>query len=277
VPEGSSSANFTAHTTRVTSETQVTVEAYLNGKVTATLTVTPQVFISDITLSLRSVLGGDSLTGAVTLEGPAPRGGVTAILESSKPAVLQVPASVPVPAGSRTVAFTATTSRVTTPTSVTISGMLDWEVNGGWFGAYVWVNPPPPSVSGLVFSPSPVVGGNSATGTVTLSGPALGGGSTLAVVSSNPAVVQVPASVTVPTGGTSTTFTATTSSVTAQAQVQVRAVLNGSVQATLRVDPASPAVPGPFSLSSPGNGVSEVPLAPTLTQLPQPRPKNRRF
>src|SRR4029077_19271252 len=63
---------------------------------------------------------------------------------------------------------------------------------------------PPPVVQSLTFSPNPVVGGNSTTGTVTLSGPAPPGGAVVTLTP--PGVVTAPPSVTVPEGTTSTTY-----------------------------------------------------------------------
>ena len=94
------------------------------------------------------------------------------------------------------------------------------------------------SVSTITFNPPTVTGGNSSTGTVTLTGPAPPGG--LAVtLSSNQGIAQVPGTVAVSEGRTSTTFTVTTSSVAAQMVVTVTAN-PGNRQATLTVNPLSP-------------------------------------
>jgi hypothetical protein len=75
----------------------------------------------------------------------------------------------------------------------------------------------PPSasaaLSALSVSPTDVVGGDPATGTVTLSAAAPAGGVVVALSSDNTAAATVPASVTVPAGATSATFPVTTNAV----------------------------------------------------------------
>jgi hypothetical protein len=78
--------------------------------------------------------------------------------------------------------------------------------------------PPPPSstssLSALSVSPTDVVGGDPATGTVTLSAAAPSGGFVVDLSSDNTAAATVPPSVTVPAGTTRTSFTVTTQQVT---------------------------------------------------------------
>jgi hypothetical protein len=66
-----------------------------------------------------------------------------------------------------------------------------------------------PALNAVSASPSAVVGGQSATGTVTLTAPAPTGGATIALASANTAFA-VPASIAVPQGATSATFPITT-------------------------------------------------------------------
>jgi hypothetical protein len=61
------------------------------------------------------VTGGTAWTGKVTLDGPAPAGGVVITLVSNSPITAPVPLSVVVPAGQTTVNFTATTKSVERP------------------------------------------------------------------------------------------------------------------------------------------------------------------
>lgn len=76
--------------------------------------------------------------------------------------------------------------------------------------AYTVTLPTPASV---VITPNPVPGGMTATGTLTLSGPAPADGATVALATNN-IKVMLPASVTVPAGATSTTFSIPTHFVT---------------------------------------------------------------
>jgi hypothetical protein len=98
----------------------------------------------------------------------------------------------------------------------------------------------PASLSAVSVSPSSVVGGNSAQGTITLTGGAPSGGAVVTLSSANTAVVSVPASVTVAAGASSATFSVNTSGVTANTSVTITATYGGvSRTTTLTVTPAS--------------------------------------
>jgi len=86
----------------------------------ATLTVTAPVAAA-LVLDPTRVSGGTPSTGTVTLNGPAPAGGMIVTLASNRTAVAQVPASVTVAAGQTTATFTVTTSAVTSTRTATIS------------------------------------------------------------------------------------------------------------------------------------------------------------
>src|SRR6266550_3440738 len=104
------------------------------------------------------------------------------------------------------------------------------------------------SLSSLALNPTSVAGGNSSTGTVTLSGPAPAGGAQVTLSSSNTAAATVPSSVTVPAGATSATFTVSTSVVNASTAVTISAAYGG-VTRTASITVA-PAPPPPATLSS---------------------------
>jgi hypothetical protein len=83
--------------------------------------------------------------------------------------------------------------------------------------------PPAISLSSLTLNPTSVIGGaQSATGTVTLNGPAPSGGAQVTLSSGN-SVASVPSSVTVPSGATSATFTVNTSIVLLPASANISA------------------------------------------------------
>jgi len=98
--------------------------------------------------------------------------------------------------------------------------------------------PAPVTVSSLNLNQTVVTGdGSSYQGTVVLSA-AASSATTVALSSSNPAVVSVPASVTVPGGSTSATFMLTTAMVSASTNVTITASFGGATQtATLAVTP----------------------------------------
>ena len=99
------------------------------------------------------------------------------------------------------------------------------------------------SVSALGVNPAIVAGGQSATGTVTLSGPAPAGGAVVALASTKPAAARMPASVTIGVGLVAASFAVTTSAVAVSTAVDLRASYDGSTKvATLTVMPPSPTV-----------------------------------
>ncbi len=95
---------------------------------------------------------------------------------------------------------------------------------------------PLPTLAQLAFSPFSVVGGQSSTGTVWLRGPAPSGGAVVTLSSGSPAVVSVPATVTVPSGAWTASFAASTTRVRKTKTVTINASYNGgSVSAALTV------------------------------------------
>src|SRR5690242_14788468 len=78
--------------------------------------------LSGVQLTPAQTVGGAATAqNQVVLTAAAPQGGITVQLSSSNPALASVPATVVVPAGATTAAFTIQTSAVATATPVTIS------------------------------------------------------------------------------------------------------------------------------------------------------------
>ena len=95
----------------------------------------------------------------------------------------------------------------------------------------------PASLSALGLNAGEVTGGSSATGTVTMNGAAPTGGTVVALSSSDPSV-NVPATVTIPEGTTSTTFTMATSPVASATTAVITAAFGGVTQtASMAVEP----------------------------------------
>ncbi len=166
--------------------------------------------LSSLTLNPTSVVGGNSSTGTVTLTAAAPSGGFTVQLSSSNPSVASVPSSVTVPAGQTSASFTVATQQVSSTTQVTITA----RAGGVSRQATLTVNPPSGSVTlqSLTIRPTSVWGGDSATGTVTLSAPAPAGGVVVQLRSSNSGAASVPSSITIPAGQRSARFAIRTTS-----------------------------------------------------------------
>jgi hypothetical protein len=76
--------------------------------------------VSSVTLRSSSVKGGSTVTGTVTMSGPAPEGGMFLFSESTSRFTAN-PSSPYLAAGARSVPFTVTTGRVSRDTKVTIS------------------------------------------------------------------------------------------------------------------------------------------------------------
>ncbi len=232
------SPSFTITTTAVTSNTPVTISGtYGNVTVGAILTVTPPVGlgVQSVSISPSSVLGGSGITGmnTVTLTQAAPAGGVVVTLSSSDPSVT-LPATVTVVSGqTQSPGFIITTAPVGTNLPVTISATANGITKAGSLTVLA------PVVTQLVSSPNPVVGGASGSGYVTLSGKAPTGGAVV-TLNSNTTGVTVPASVTVAAGQTvSPSFAVSTVPVTTSTPVTVSATYNGTVPATLTVNPVA--------------------------------------
>jgi hypothetical protein len=239
VAAGATSASFTVSTSAVAASTTVTISAsYRSATRSASLTVMPAPppppTLSSLSLNPTSVTGGNSSTGTVTLSGSAPAGGAQVTLSSSNTAAARVPSSVTVAAGATSATFTVSTSAVATSTAVTIFATY----SGATRSVSLTVTPappPPPTLASLTLNPASVFGGQSSTGTVTLTGPAPAGGAQVFLSSDNGAA-SVPSSVTVPAGATSATFTVNTSFVLISTSATISASYNGTTRtATLGV------------------------------------------
>ena len=231
VAAGQTTATFVINTT-VTATTTVTITAsYKGSSLDAPLEVdAAPVAIVPTTLILApdSVNGGASSQATVTLAGPAPTGGLAVALTSSDPAA-QVPASVTVPAGATSTTFTVTTSAVTQQVVATLTA----SANGVSVTAPLTVLAP--TLERLVLAPSSLPGGQTSMGTLTLTFAAPAAGAVVTLGSDNPAAV-VPASVTIPSGGTTATFSVTTKPVPQTLIATITATLGGvSQQARLEV------------------------------------------
>jgi len=179
--------------------------------------------LSSLSLNPTSVVGGNSSTGTVTLTAPAPSGGFVVNLSSSNTNVATVPSTVTVPAGATSANFTVSTQAVSSATSVTITA----SAGGVSRTATLMVNPAPSvTLQSLTISPTSVWGGSTATGTVTLSGPAPAGGVVVQLRSSS-SRASVPSSVTIPAGATSARFTIQTRSAFSITTVTITATYNG--------------------------------------------------
>jgi hypothetical protein len=224
IPAGATQGTFTVTTVAATTSASVTISAsFHNATRTATLTVTRAPTLSALSLTPTLFEGGRSATGTVVLVDPAPAGGAVVTLSSSNPAAATVPPSVTVAAGSSSATFTVTTSPVTVTSGITITAVLVVTRTASLTIV------PSPTVTALAITPPSVVGGQPASGTVTLSGPAPAAGSTVTLVSSSPFAV-VPSTLAVAPGASSAVFPVATTAPGVDAAVVVTASLNGISQ-----------------------------------------------
>jgi IPT/TIG domain len=234
VPEGQTSITFPVETF-VMSET---LSDYIRGyhfcnQRDASLTLHPPTgnFVTDFSLATPRTAGGNLVTATVTLDSAAPSGGAEIALESNNLAVATVPASVTVAQGNTTATFDIDTDAVMEPHDVTIKSTY----NGVIRLARLTVVPTAGTVSLVsLTTPEGVVGENDVIGTVTLSGAAPAGGIVVTLSGSRANLAAVPASVTVPQGATSATFTITTQKPPSQGRdVLVTATYDGLVRSSM--------------------------------------------
>jgi hypothetical protein len=197
------SVDFAITTLAVTSVQTVTLTATLShATVSATLSLLPPL---QLTLDASAVVGGNSVTGTVTLADPAPVAGANVRLTSGDGAVHVSP--VTIPAGQTSQTFTLTTSAVTAARTVSITATYATASQT----VLLTVNPPTAvTLSSLVISPNQVTGGSSTQATVTLTGPAGAGGVRVDLQSSSLLTASVPLFLIIPQGQTSAAFTIAT-------------------------------------------------------------------
>ncbi len=186
--------------------------------------------LASFTLDPTLVSGGVESTGALWLVGAAP-GGIVVNLASNNAAVT-VPASVTVAAGDSSASFTVATSTVTSIQTASISASY------GGVTQQATLTVSPTAVASVSLSPASVTAGNPSTGTVALTAPAPSGGVVVDLGGQGNPAPGVPASVTVPAGETTATFTVTTSAVASVQSASIAAAYGGtSKYASLTVNP----------------------------------------
>jgi len=233
VPSGQKSANFTIGTAIVSSQQTATVKANSNGVVqTATLTISPPA-VAGISVTPEFITSGTTATGKVSLNGPAPTGGVKVALATNSGAVT-VPSSLSISAGQSSVSFSVTGANLKTIAYATITASTSFGP-----GSSVKVAVGPPSLVSLSLNPAVVTGGTSSDGTVALSGVAPSGGLKILLSASNKAAT-VPGSIMIPAGSATGTFTIYTSFASKETSVNISANFGAGFQTqTLSINPGT--------------------------------------
>ena len=191
----------------------------------------PKLLSVTLTRSLTPGCQNFNLAGTVTLNAPAPPGGLTVALSDNIPAAY-TPASVWVPAGETSSCFTT----IITPVTNTQVGNIVASLNGVSRSAKLTVRPV--AVSYIVFVPYSVIGPNNVTGTVSLECPAPAEGLTVQLSSRNPGVAHpTQGSVYIPAGSLDADFGIQTTDVPSPRSAIITATVNGiSKSAVLTVN-----------------------------------------
>jgi hypothetical protein len=228
IAAGESTATVDLTSKKVTTNQLVQLSGVVSGDTAYTYVTVVPTALTSFTVTPGITTGGFSLTGTVNLTAPAPAGGATVALETSSQAAVPIESSVTVPAGKSTASFSIPTKAVTTNQTVTLTAAL----NGS---ETVRVTIVPAAISTFTLSSASVQGGTSVTGTLTLTAAAPPNGITVKLTSSNTSAIPIVASVLIPAGQTSKTFTINTSKVAANVSVTLTATLNGTSAAKLTV------------------------------------------
>jgi hypothetical protein len=278
VPPGGSSATFAVTTTPVSPDQTITVSATLGNSARSTTFVVKAPVVTALLLNPSTVVAGNSATGTIVLNGPAPVRGLTSPLSASNTNAT-VPTTVTVPAGTDRQTFQITTPPLTTfgtagntvsisasarlSTSGTVSSISDGTSNTI---LPTTSNPsailtllPTVSLASVAASPSPVTGGSPISVSLTFTREATTRLATSTTTSTTttagtahlkvdqPTIVQLPSSVVVPIDAGTVTVAGTTTAPVADQNVVITATLFSSVATTLTVKKPIPVI-ATFSL-----------------------------
>jgi hypothetical protein len=174
----------------------------------------------------------NSVYGRLDLTATVPPEGTVVTLTSSNPSVASVPASITVPPASSLDATDILASFPIDPKQVTVSKTVTITASLPTGSKSVPLTVDPPSIRriqiGSNSEPVQLSGGQQPTTTLLLNGAAPAGGATITYSSSNPSLIPAPASVSLPAGGSTASFTLATSAVSAATTVTLTATWKSS-------------------------------------------------
>jgi len=207
VNEGATTANFQVFGRVVTGNQTVSVKADYGGNVRiASLQITP--WLRSLVLTPTSVIGGNTSSGTISLNAPAPAAGAVITLGTDRPDLVTFPGggTVTVPGGATQVSFVIDTNGVTLDQTASINTSLLGVTRTAALGITQ------ARLRSITINPTAVAAGGTTSGFVRLDGEA---GADMLVdvyISGNPAgYVVSPTQVTVPAGASqSGPFTITT-------------------------------------------------------------------
>ncbi len=194
---------------------------YNDGETLKSAIVRADPILPQISLKVAATATGcKKVNATVTLDRPAPPGGVVIELADTNPAA-SVPASLKIASTKTSGKFAVTVTPVTSAQAGAITATLGSSIATKSFTVT------PISVQTLTLTPNPVVGGNPVAGTATLEC-AAANDITVALSSTKPSIAQpaVP-SLLVPAGTRTMNFQVNTSAVTAAGSAKINATANG--------------------------------------------------
>ena len=255
IPAGSTSATFTVYGRQVLDIQNVQVKGDYAGNVkVGAFSVVP--WLTSLTLSTTSVVGGNEITGIVQLQRAAPAGGVVVNLSTDRADVVSYPDgdTVTVAAGSTTANFRIATKGVVTTQIPRVNATLLGVTRTQTF------NVKPAKLNRIEFSPDTVAGGASSKGTVFLDGAA---GKDLTVtlnIQGNPADYSITPTVQIAKDQKSAEFTVVTGFETVNRTRIIQAKILDTDNVTVLDGPVSGA------LSVQAIGVSTFTIVPTTIE-----------
>ena len=263
VASGSTTATFSATAAAtIASNQSATVTATLgSSSQTATISLLAPVLVSGVACSPTSLGQSAVSTCTVTLTQTAPAGGSSVTLGSNNVS-LTVPASVTVASGATTATFSATAAAsIASNQSATVTATLGSSSQTATISLLA-----PVLVSGVACSPTSLGQSAVSTCTVTLTQTAPAGGSSVTLGSNNVSLT-VPASVTVASGATTATFSATAAASIASNQSATVTATLGSSSQTATISLLAPVLVSGVACSPTSLGQSAVSTCTvTLTQ-----------
>jgi hypothetical protein len=220
--------------------------------------------VSSISATSAFITGGFSSQGTVTLAtASTDNGGSDVVLSSSDGAVL-VPARATVKKNQTSADFTISTNVVNAPRSVTLTASY-----GGVIRRITVIVAPENAVTltSFTITPSRIIGGNPASGTVVLNTAAPFGGAAVVVGAKRRNMVTVPATVLIPEGATTATFPIATDPIHGNKDraVEIDATYNGITQTTTLT--IAPPLSAGSSVGNPIAQCASLALGPCLTAV----------
>lgn len=230
MPLGSTQYTFTAFSVNPAATETVTIFATAWGTTVSNSFTLNHIPAFTYTPESANIYGGNRFNATIDMLSAIP---ITAVFTFSDTAVqIASPASTSIAAGGQTRTVALYTASVASTVNATISAKL-----ANTTATSAVALQPRPDLSNLSLSPASVVGGNSSTGTITMTFAGAAGAQTV-TTSDTSAIVTTPSSVVVPGGAATANFNITTNVVTASYNVTVKAQLRGITKAaTLNVHP----------------------------------------